>query len=113
MGRDLKDRDRLWRGTEHLEPRTVAGTGPDRIVEFLRENAPVDVVVLDLDAGGAELLEGVETARHEGLLPSRILGYFSHVREDVGAAAAAAGVHAYPRSRFWRELPSLVEGVGN
>ncbi len=108
MGPDLRDRDRLWRATEHLAPRTVAGTGAHRVVEFLRENHPVDLVVVDLDSGGTEVPGALGAARREGLLPGDILGYFSHVREDIATAARAAGVAAYPRSRFWRELPTLL-----
>lgn len=108
VGRDLKDHDRLRRATEGVAGRTVAVTGPERVVAFLSQNQPVDLVVLDLDDGGAEVLEGLAAAREQGLLPLRVLGYFSHVREDTGRAAHAAGVEAYPRSRFWRELTSLL-----
>lgn len=108
MGRDLKDRERLWRGTEQLEPRTVAGTGRDRILAFLEENHPVDVVVLDLDDGGRDLLASLTEAASRGILPERVVGYYSHVQQDLGEEARAAGVAAYPRSRFWRELPALL-----
>ena len=109
IGRDLKDRDRLWRATEELQGRTVAGVSAERAIAFLTHNQPVDLVVVDLDEGGPEVLEALATAAERGLLPRRVLGYFSHVQETTGAAARAAGVEAYPRSRFWRELPSLLE----
>jgi hypothetical protein len=111
VGRDLKDRDRLWRASEGVAGRAVAGTDPDRLLAFLTENQPVDLIVVDLDDGGPELLAALATAAEAALLPGRVLGYFSHVREDTGRAARAAGVEAYPRSRFWRELPELLRGV--
>jgi DNA-binding NarL/FixJ family response regulator len=112
VGRDLKDRDRLWKATEGLPGRTVTGTGAERVLAFLAKNQPVDLVVVDLDDGGAEVLEGLAGAAEQGLLPRRVLGYFSHVQEETGNAARAAGIEAYPRSRFWRELPSLLTGQG-
>ena len=93
--------------------RTVAGAGAERAVAFLTQNQPVDVVVVDLDDGGPDVLAELATAAERGLLPSRVLGYFSHVQEATGAAARAAGVEAYPRGRFWRELPSLLAGAGS
>ena len=112
IGRDLKDRDRLWRASEGLADRTVAGAGAERALAFLAANQPVDVVVVDLDDGGPEVLEALVKAREQDLLPPRVLGYFSHVQEATGAAAREAGVEAYPRSRFWRELPDLLEEEG-
>jgi CheY-like chemotaxis protein len=108
VGRDLKDRDRLWRASEGVGGCTVASTGPERLLAFLTENQPVDLIVIDLDEGGPELLAALATAAETALLPGRVLGYFSHVQEDTGRAARAAGVEAYPRSRFWRELPELL-----
>ena len=111
MGRDLKDRDRLWRATEALPDRTVAGVGAERFLDYLAANRPVDLAVVDLDEGGSEVLEALTSAAGQGLLPRRVLGYYSHVREETGAAARRAGIAAYPRSRFWRDLPELLEPV--
>jgi hypothetical protein len=69
-------------------------------------STPADLLVLDLDAGGKELLE--EVARAEDALPPRVVGFFSHVDAELGAAAAAAGCEAMPRGRFWRTLPDLL-----
>lgn len=113
IGRDLKDRDRLWRATEGLAGRTVTGTGAERALAFLAEHHPVDVVVVDLDDGGPQILDALTQAREQGLLPQRVLGYFSHVQEATGAAARRAGLEAYPRSRFWREAASLLSPGGS
>ena len=109
IGRDLKDRDRLWRATEGLAGRTVAGAGAERALAFLGDNQPVDLVVVDLDDGGPDVLEALSAAGEQGLLPDRVLGYFSHVQEETGRSAREAGIEAYPRGRFWRELPQLLE----
>ena len=85
-----------------LETVSVAG-----LLERLRGEGP-DVLVLDLDGGGRDLLRAVEAAGAEGILPGRVIGYFSHVDEDLGRAAAEAGVEAYPRGRFWREASVLL-----
>jgi DNA-binding response OmpR family regulator len=69
-----------------------------------------ELLVLDLDAGGKELLEVVTAKRAEGALPKRIVGFYSHVDKELGAAAAAAGCDAMPRGKFWRTLPELLSG---
>lgn len=91
----------------------MVATGPHGIVTFLdRASEPADLVVVDLDEGGPEVLEELAAARERGLLPRRVLGYFSHVSQEVGAAARDAGVEVYPRGRFWRELTSLLTAEG-
>ncbi len=82
--------------------------GPDALVEALRERNP-DVVVLDLDAGGAALLDRLGAARAEGTVPDRVIGYFSHVDDALGRAAELAGVQALPRGRFWRTATELLQ----
>ncbi|MGH2820888.1 MAG: hypothetical protein ACRDJ5_09565, partial [Actinomycetota bacterium] len=69
---------------------------------------PPSVLVLDLDQGRDEVLSELEAARGEGAAAGRVVGYFSHVDEPLGAAARAAGCEALPRGRFWRELPELL-----
>ena len=89
---------------------SVATAPPERLDDALRAHEP-DVVILDLDAGGRELLDRLEEARTGGALRARVVGYFSHVDADLGAAARAAGCEALPRGRFWRALPEvLAEG---
>jgi hypothetical protein len=69
-----------------------------------------DVLILDLDGGGRELLARVEEARAERVLPERVIAYFSHIDEEMAEAASLSAVHALPRGRFWRELPELLSG---
>ena len=64
------------------------------------------LVLVDLDRAGpdgvAALSEVAETAR--------VIGYFSHVDEELGRKARAQGIEALPRGRFWRELPAILAG---
>jgi hypothetical protein len=80
---------------------------PGGLAEALRRKPP-EVVVLDLDGGGEALLAEVERARTGGIEPPRVVGYFSHVDESLGAAARKAGCEALPRGRFWRTLPEVI-----
>jgi hypothetical protein len=80
---------------------------PNRLVDELHAVTP-SVVVLDLDAGGTRLVEEVSAAREQGVLPTRVVGFFSHVDEALGDAARAAGIQAFPRGRFWRECARLL-----
>jgi CheY-like chemotaxis protein len=67
-----------------------------------------DVVLVDLDEGGAEVLHAIEAARPSGGAPARVVGFFSHVDAELGEAARRAGCEAMPRGRFWRTLPALI-----
>ena len=64
------------------------------------------VLILDLDQLGAEGASRWVEQAGDGV---RILGFFSHVHEATGTAARASGIETYPRGRFWRELPRLVQ----
>ena len=86
---------------------TLVTCAPDELGAVLRERDP-DVVIVDLDSGGAAAVEAVAAA--SGAAGPRLLGYFSHVDAALGEAARSAGIDALPRGRFWRELPDLLEG---
>lgn len=87
VGNDLRDRDRIERAAR------AAGLA-------VRDGAdgPPLLVVVDLDR------EGVP--QHLG--GGRIVGYYSHVNEAAAAAAAAQGIEAIPRGRFWRTIDELL-----
>lgn len=63
------------------------------------------VVVIDLDMADPDLW---------GLLQSRpgiaehVVGFYSHVNAELARDAAAAGIRAYPRGRFWTNLRELL-----
>jgi hypothetical protein len=67
------------------------------------------LVVFDLDEGGDAALQALSVARASGLLPSRVVGYYSHVNRALGQAAEAAGCEAWPRGKFWGSLPELLQ----
>lgn len=69
--------------------------------------ARADLLVLDLDEGREQVLEQLAAARAEGVVPDQVVGYFSHVDEDLGAAAQQSGCAALPRGRFWRTVEDL------
>ncbi len=82
----------------------------DGLRRVLEDNQPA-VVVLDLDSGGAAVLRDLQQLRSEGRVAAPVLGYFSHVDDELGDAARQAGVDAFPRGRFWRELPQLLDAM--
>lgn len=74
------------------------------------EDGSVRVLVLDLDRGGKELIDSVSALRSADVDVPRVLAYFSHIDEELGAAARAAGFETFPRGRFWRSLEELLGG---
>jgi len=103
---DLMARERVRSAAAHVSM-AVRYAAPGVVVDTLRSDS-VDVLVLDLDSGRTQVLQEVEAARTEGLLPRRVLGYFSHVDGDLGHQAERAGVTAVRRGRFWASLGDLL-----
>jgi DNA-binding response OmpR family regulator len=62
------------------------------------------LVLVDLDRAGPDGLAGLSEAAGR----ARVIGYFSHVDEELGRRARAEGLEALPRGRFWRELPEIL-----
>ena len=73
------------------------------------EGNSVRLLVLDLDRGGKELIDAVSALRDADVDLPRVLAYFSHIDEDLGASALSSGFEAYPRGRFWRSLDELLD----
>ena len=88
---------------------TVLPSNPERLDEDLRAARP-QVEVVDLDAGREKVLEALSRARPSGCVPPRVVGFYSHVDRELGQQATAAGVAAFARGRFWRELESILAG---
>ena len=103
---DLMARSRLEQAAARhgLELHSVK---PGALAEALVEMKP-EIVVLDLDSGTAAVLDDLPKAEGRHRTGPRLLGYFSHVDEGLGRAAAAAGVEAHPRGRFWRSIDDLL-----
>lgn len=108
VGSDLMARERIRSAAAHLEMK-ARSAGVGELVAALR-NEPVDVLVLDLDEGRGDVLDELATARAEGIAPSTVVGFYSHVDRDVGVAAEAAGCTPVRRGRFWSDLPDYLKG---
>lgn len=103
---DLLARSRLADAAARASWRVDVTTNEKMLARLEAERA--DLLVLDLDSGGDDLLTRVPEARARGLLPPRVVGFFSHVDTELAASARAVGCEAMPRGRFWRSLPELL-----
>jgi hypothetical protein len=100
LGRDLRARSRL----EAIPG--VAAVVPVGSPEALPDLQPDDVLVVDLDEGGGALVEQLSRLRPGPT--ARVVGFFSHVDTELGKAATAAGISAYPRGRFWADPATIL-----
>ena len=99
VGTGLQARAR-FEGPESLKGRLDAAPA-ERLPDDL---GAYEVAVLDLDEVG---IEPAASLRERGF-GGRILGFYSHVDETLGADASAAGIETYRRGRFWRELSEIL-----
>jgi hypothetical protein len=109
VGGDLMARSRVEQAAE------AAGLRLERLafndLDALEQAPRAEVVVLDLDDGGRELIDRwVALAGDEA---PRTIGYFSHVDAALGEHAGANGIEAMPRGRFWRTLNETLAGTGD
>jgi hypothetical protein len=103
VGDDLLARARVEEAAKRSGAR-VEAVAPEEIGRKLGGGEAV--VLVDLDRAGPEGLAGLSEVAGR----ARVIGYFSHVDEELGKRARAEGVEALPRGRFWRELPSILAG---
>ena len=103
MSSDLQARVRVQRASE------AEGLALEVISPASGGAVPAaDVVVLDLDQID-DVSRWLETRE---LGAPRLLGFFSHVQRQSGAAAEAAGIEVYARGRFWRQIGQLLSESG-
>ena len=88
----------------------VVRVGVEDMLDVVSERRP-DLLVVDLDGGRERALEGLKALHERAAAPARTVGYFSHIDEELGRAARAAGCDPLPRGRFWRTLPELLAGL--
>lgn len=105
VGGDLSARARLSDAASRAGIELVTTT-PERVADVV-EATRARLVVLDLDEGRERALDAVARVRVSDATP-RVVGYFSHIDQELGERARAAGCEAFPRGRFWRELHELV-----
>lgn len=101
---DLQSRARIGSAAERLGLELTTGAA----VGFGDHLDGVGVLVLDLDAGRDAALTELAHAATSGEVPARVLGFYSHVDEELRAAAEAAGVEAITRGEFWRNLEEIL-----
>ena len=113
-GTQIPDRERiLFLGSElQARARLEGAAGQGRVVALRPDALPPDLddyrlAVVDLDESG---VEGIASLRRAGFR-NRIVGFFSHVDEELGRRAIEAGAETYPRGRFWREVGTIIGGV--
>ncbi len=104
VGGDLMARSRIESAAAGLSLE-VRRLGLDELGS-LEAPPEVDLVVLDLDSGGRELID--TWASLAGESGPRAVGYFSHVDAALGEYARSKGVDGLPRGRFWRTLEELL-----
>jgi hypothetical protein len=82
---------------------TLTAAGHEVTIATDAPASAADILVVDLDAAGADVEAPEGTPR---------LGFYSHVDVDVRRRAEAAGFAlVVPRSRMAREMPELVARV--
>lgn len=104
LGGDLNARVRIERAARARGLEVVTST----VGELPGVLSRARLVIVDLDSVGREVLDALSATRDAARVDVPAIGYFSHVDAALGAAAAAAGVEALPRGRFWRELDAVV-----
>jgi hypothetical protein len=100
--RDLQVQARLQRATGGA----VVFTAPTGFADRLPGTS---LLVLDLDSGGRAAIDEAAAWIGSGDAPVRVIGFYSHIDDELRRAAQGAGIEAYPRGRFWRDLAMLLE----
>ena len=107
IGGDLMARSRIEQAAQANGLQLVRLNPQD--LDALDGPPPATVVVLDLDDGGRALIDRWAALADEEA--PRTIGYFSHVDVALGEHAAANGIEAMPRGRFWRTLNDTLAGT--
>lgn len=95
-------RARIERAVANLGAVLVHGS-PSQLDDALASQRP-DLLILDLDGGGPDLLAALAQSRPS----TRVVGYYSHIDTELGDAARRAGCEPIPRGRFWRSLEDII-----
>jgi CheY-like chemotaxis protein len=76
------------------------------------QQAPARLYLIDLNAGGNPLEAIARLRAHDPY--ATVIGFFAHVQTELAERARTAGCSAVlPRSQFTRELPGLLQRVGD
>lgn len=104
VGGDLMARARLQEACDAFDI-SLESIAPDDLRERVSSGG-IDLLILDLDSGGHALLDDLADIPSESGL--EVVGFFSHIDEELGRAAAERGCRALPRGRFWRSLTEIL-----
>jgi CheY-like chemotaxis protein len=93
----------------HLNVPLSLVRSPEELAAQARSRRPA-LVIIDLNATGCRPLDAIRTLKADPeLRDTPTLGFFSHVQQDLKAAAAEAGCdRVIARSAFTAELPQIL-----
>lgn len=108
---DLLFRSRLRDAARQAGAETVSASKADDVLERSLVSPP-DAIVVDLGDERLEPLDLIRRLKSEpGLIATRVVGFFSHVRIDIRDAAKLAGCDVIvPRSVVVSALSKILEG---
>jgi DNA-binding NarL/FixJ family response regulator len=106
---DLLFSSKIRAAARQLGVEVVFARSPDAVLEQARARQPA-LVVFDLDAERISPLETIAQLEADASLSAtRIVGFVSHVKTGVMAAARVAGAdQVLPRSAFAASLPEIL-----
>jgi len=93
-----------------LDVALVLVPSSQEVAAVVRDRRPA-LVIVDLQSDACRPLEIIRAIKADpGLRDTPVLGFFSHVRDDLKAAAAEAGCdELLPRSTFSAHLPAILQ----
>jgi len=110
IGGDLMAKARVEAASKRAGAELV--TAPSHDLDGALSRTRPELLILDLDSGGAGLLDDLKGALAKGLPPGRVVGFYSHIDDELRRGALEAGCTPLPRGRFWRELGDTIGGHG-
>ena len=82
-----------------------------KVADAVAASSP-DVVLIDLAAPQLDAINAIREIKAGPCKGCTVVGYIDHTREDVIAAARAAGCdQVMTKGEFARRLPELLEGI--
>jgi len=107
---DLLFAARIRAAAEQTHASVYVARNATMALKQLAEMTPA-LIIIDLDARGWDPIALIrEVKNRETLREVPILGYVSHVREDLIAAAREAGARVMARGAFARDMTRILGG---
>ena len=106
---DLLFSSKIRETARHTGAELVFARTPDAILRETRDRRPA-LVIFDLNAERIQPIPAIQAIRRDpDLAEVRLVGFVSHVRADIIAAAEAAGAEVMARSAFVNRLAEILE----